>query len=140
MSDDCVLATLSVTMEASDHQVVIAVQGEIDVATAETLERALNAIDVIDCRTVVVDLSEVSFIDSSGLKALLTGRRDLARRDIGLVVRNPQPQARRLFEVSEVLKSQRLLHSPSILLLQLLNDFAPLIHLAPELEDKINVR
>ena len=103
MSGDGVLATLSVTMDTSDRQVVIAVSGEIDIGTVETLERALSAVDSIDsigCTAVVVDLAEVSFIDSSGLKALLTGRRDLAQHDIRLVVRNPQPQARRLFEVA----------------------------------------
>jgi anti-anti-sigma factor len=100
MSDDGECAALSVTMDTSDHQVVITVQGEIDAATAETLERALNAIDSIDCTTVVVDLAEVSFIDSSGLKTLLIGRRDLSRHDIRLAVRNPQPQARRLFDIA----------------------------------------
>jgi anti-anti-sigma factor len=87
-------------MDASDQQVVIAVQGEVDAATADTLERALTAINSIDCSAVVVDLAEVSFIDSSGLKVLLIGRRDLARHDVGLFIRNPQPQARRLFEVA----------------------------------------
>ena len=100
MLDDGVSPTLSVSMDTSDHQVVIALQGEIDVATALTLERALNAIDSSDCRTVVVDLSSVSFIDSSGLNALLIGRRDLAPHHVELVVRNPQPQAKRLFEVA----------------------------------------
>jgi anti-sigma B factor antagonist len=100
MSDDGVFATVCAATETSDHQVVIAVRGEIDAATVETLVRALNAIDSADCTTVVVDLAEVSFIDSSGLNALLIGRRALARHDIGLVVRNPQPQARRLFDVA----------------------------------------
>ena len=101
MSDDGLLATLSVTTDAPDHQVVMAVQGEIDLSTAEMLKRAvLQSIDSVECKTVVVDLRGVSFIDSSGLKALLIGRRDLAQNNIRLVVRNPQPQARRLFEIA----------------------------------------
>jgi len=99
LSDDGV-ATLSITIDASDRQVVVSVQGELDAATAEPLERALAAIDSIDCDTVVVDMAEVSFIDSSGLQALLNGRHDLARHDVGLVICNPQGQARRLFEVA----------------------------------------
>ena len=99
MSEDGLL-TLSVTTDASGH-VVIAVQGEIDLSTAVILQRAIvQTIESADCGTVIVDLGAVSFIDSSGLKALLIGRRDLAQHDIGLVVRNPQPQARRLFEVA----------------------------------------
>ena len=100
MSDDGVFATVSVVADTSDHQVLIAVRGEIDAATVDTLERALNAIFSTDCTAVIVDLAEVSFIDWSGLKALLIARRALSRHDIRLVVRNPQPQARRLFEVA----------------------------------------
>jgi anti-anti-sigma factor len=101
MSDKGMLATLAVAIDASNAQiVVIAVQGELDAATAETLERALGVIDSGDCCTVVIDLAGMSFIDSAGLKALLNGRRVLAHHDIGLVIRDPQPQARRLFEIA----------------------------------------
>jgi len=100
MSQDGVFVTLSVTTEASGSHVAIAVQGEIDAATADTLKRALDAVESTDCRTVIVDLAQVSFMDSSGLQALLVGRRELARHDIELLLRNPQPQAQRLFQIA----------------------------------------
>jgi anti-anti-sigma factor len=114
MSDDVVLPSLSVTVDATDDRVVIAVKGEIDIATVEKLDQALAAIDILRCRTVVVDLAGVSFIDSTGLRALLVGRQALSRHDIRLVVCNPQPQARRLFHIA--LKGEPLAEVPSPLL------------------------
>jgi anti-anti-sigma factor len=60
---------------------------------------ALEAIEPTDSARVVVDLERVAFIDSSGLLVLLQGREWLAERNMRLVVRNPRPQARRLFDL-----------------------------------------
>ena len=97
MSISGAVATLCVTTHAF---VVIHVEGELDVATAGKLETALTPIAAPDGTRVVVDLAGVSFIDVRGLRALLTGRRELSRRHIGMVVGNPPPQARRLFDLA----------------------------------------
>jgi anti-sigma B factor antagonist len=91
------VATLCLTMHPF---VVIHVEGELDIATAGKLQTALTTIAAPDGTRVVVDLAGVSFIDVRGLRALLIGRRELARRHIGIVVRNPRPQARRLFDLA----------------------------------------
>jgi anti-sigma B factor antagonist len=90
-------ATLYLTMHPF---VVIDVEGELDIATAGKLQTALTTIAAVDGTRIVVDLAGVSFIDVRGLRALLIGRRELARRHIGIVVRNPRPQARRLFDLA----------------------------------------
>ena len=63
--------------EPSPGWVVVGVAGEIDVATAPELERALA--DAGAEKRVVLDLSECQFIDSSGLRTLL-GARSAASR------------------------------------------------------------
>src|SRR3954452_23205898 len=100
MVDDGVSEVLSLATNTSDGQVVITLQGEIDVATVGTLEHRFTAIKSTDCTVVVVDLAEVTFIDCTGLKALEIARRNLARVGIRLAVRNPQRQARRLFQIA----------------------------------------
>ena len=100
MSGDGAFVTLSVNTATSSDQLVISVDGEIDAATVGALQAALAAVHPSDCTSVVVDLAGVSFMDCRGLNALLTGRRELARRRIELHVRNAQPQARRLFEAA----------------------------------------
>jgi anti-anti-sigma factor len=91
---------LSITIDTANHDVVLGINGEMDAATADTLRSALEAVDQTDSGRVVVDLEHVTFIDSSGLLALLQGRDRLAQRHIGLLIRNPQPQARRLFDLA----------------------------------------
>jgi anti-sigma B factor antagonist len=54
--------------EAGQGQVVVVVAGEVDMATAPVLERAL--LSYRDCG-VLVDLSAVGFLDSSGLTVLV---------------------------------------------------------------------
>jgi len=81
---------------------VVEVVGEVDMATSPQLAQALEAApDAI--RRVVVDLSEVSFLDSSGLNALVVARRSLAARDIDLRVVSPGDHVvRRVFEIAQL--------------------------------------
>jgi anti-anti-sigma factor len=98
MSDDQ-SPVLSITIDSSSQDFVVAIDGEMDAATAATVRSALEAIEPTDSARVVVDLERVAFIDSSGLLVLLQGREWLAERNMRLVVRNPRPQARRLFDL-----------------------------------------
>src|SRR5688572_6922400 len=71
-------------------------KGEIDLATAGTLSQLLLTASGRD--PIVLDLSEVSFMDSSGLRALLQGARS---DDCGpVVITDASPQVRRLLEIS----------------------------------------
>jgi anti-anti-sigma factor len=54
---------------------VIRIDGEIDVATAPALERALLAAG-IDGADVTVDLTRTTFLDSFGLNVLLAASRE----------------------------------------------------------------
>jgi anti-sigma B factor antagonist len=76
---------------------VVAVVGEIDVATAPELERALDEAGV--AKRVVLDLSECGFIDSSGLRTLLGARSAAAAAGGSLVLVVSDPGILRVFEV-----------------------------------------
>ncbi len=58
-------------------QVVVAVSGEIDLYTAGYLREAIDDLDVGSIRRLVIDLSEVGFIDSTGLGVLVAAARRL---------------------------------------------------------------
>jgi anti-sigma B factor antagonist len=73
---------------------VLVLTGEIDMYSAPTLSDALAAAAVIADR-VVVDMAAVRFIDSSGVGALLTARRD---GPVALV--RPPRVLRRLLDVT----------------------------------------
>jgi anti-anti-sigma factor len=91
---------LEVSCEAVDQRQVIALRGELDVATASQLAEPLSrAVD--DGRTaVVVDLAELTFMDSTGLLVLLNGLRGLFRKGGRLAVACTNPTVLRLFEIT----------------------------------------
>ena len=64
------LADFSVTVERQGEACLVRVNGDLDVSTADRLGSALDAARA-DGVTTLVDLSDVNFIDSAGLKVLL---------------------------------------------------------------------
>jgi anti-anti-sigma factor len=55
-----------------DDEVIVALRGEVDLATAPLLERELALGRVRDARAVLVDLERVAFMDLTGLQPLLS--------------------------------------------------------------------
>jgi len=80
--------------------VVVRVDGEVDLATAPALWAALERA-LADGDQLVLDLSAVTFIDSTGLSVLLRAYQVLGATGT-LKVRGPNVQARRLFELAGV--------------------------------------
>ena len=52
---------------------------------------------------LIVDLSQVSFLDCSGISYLLTGRRAAVQRGCGFMVADPGPHIRRVLRLTGVL-------------------------------------
>jgi len=97
--------TFEITSSSAGRITVVAVTGEIDMTTAPDLLRALELVSD-PSEGVVVDLRATTFLDSSGLNALLTGRRTLDERGIGLRVVVPEDNpVRRVFEITQLTES-----------------------------------
>ena len=61
----------SISTSEGDRRVVVTIRGELDLATAPELETAL--LERLDAgQEVVLDLRELQFMDSSGLRVLVT--------------------------------------------------------------------
>lgn len=87
--------------ESLDGLQAVSVFGELDQATAPELRGALDEA-VANGGAVCVDLSECSFIDSSGLSLLVETQRRLAEADRGFAVCCPRSEIRRLLELTGV--------------------------------------
>ena len=66
---------LSVSVEADGDAVKLAPRGEMDLATADIVDRELQKAEASDARRIILDLSGVEFIDSTGLKVLVCAAR-----------------------------------------------------------------
>lgn len=82
-----------------DGQVVVRVQGELDLATEDRLRDALTVVLLQEPRAIVVDLAGVSFLDCAGVRALLEAHRGATSRGMTLAVRNPNPMVRCVLQI-----------------------------------------
>ncbi|MFF8265613.1 STAS domain-containing protein [Streptomyces virginiae] len=85
---------------------VVAVRpaGEIDIATApflsRALARALAHVDASQADRIVTDCSRVTFCDSSGLNALLAARLRAVEAGTAIHLADPAPQLQRLLQMT----------------------------------------
>ena len=83
------------------------VEGELDIATAPRMMAALNeAIAEMDA-PLVVDLSGVVFMDSTGLALLMNARRRVTRLGQGFAIICPGGPIARVFEIADMVESLR---------------------------------
>lgn len=75
---------------------IVSLRGELDMATAEGLADRLVR---VSGSTVVVDLDLLTFMDSSGIAALIEAKNRMAEGDM-LVLARPQENVRRVFEIT----------------------------------------
>ena len=87
------------TIEEAGDARVVTLHGEIDAFTAPSLRLDLRRlIEETGASTIVVDLTTVTFLDSSALGALVGALRRLRERDGSLLVVVPRSPAARIFE------------------------------------------
>jgi anti-anti-sigma factor len=81
---------------------LVTVVGEVDLATSPDLADALRAALTAGGEFVAVDLTEVTFVDSSGVSALLAAHRHAMARDVRMVIMPPAPAVRATFRLCGV--------------------------------------
>lgn len=74
----------------------VVVRGELDLATAPRLERALEGLG----GDVTIDCQDLGFIDSTGLNVLARTHNRLTAEHRRLLIEGLSDQCRRVFEVS----------------------------------------
>jgi anti-anti-sigma factor len=69
--------TFDVDIDSADHGFVVRVTGELDLATAPTLQQELDAVfrDMASWRSLVIDLEALTFMDAHGASVLVRARK-----------------------------------------------------------------
>jgi anti-anti-sigma factor len=80
---------------------VLALTGELDMATADVLEERLQHAARAK-ESVLLDLTDLAFMDSSGLRALLRASADARRDGWAFAVKRPPRHIWRVVEVTGV--------------------------------------
>ena len=91
--------SLELRSERNDDEHVIALAGELDLDGAQRVSEALQRAEAANVRRIVLDLSQLEFIDSNGIRLILEA--DARSRADGRLklIRGPRP-VHRVFELT----------------------------------------
>lgn len=92
--------TFDINVTTSGDKAEIAVVGELDFHSAPQLRETIVELVSQGVVDVIVDLSRLEFIDSSGLGILVAARNRTAERGGSLLLRSPSAQTSRVLEIS----------------------------------------
>jgi anti-sigma B factor antagonist len=98
---------LAVERSRFDGYELLTVEGELDIATASRMITALNEAIADMSGPLVVDLTDVVFMDSTGLALLMNARRRVVRQGQGFAIVCPDGPISRVFEIADMVESLR---------------------------------
>jgi anti-anti-sigma factor len=91
---------LRVDASNQDGQLVLVLVGELDPHTAPVLRDRVDQTLAPDTTTLVLEVSGLRFIDSSGLRVIIGVHKEMAGRNGRLILRSPTETTRRLLEIT----------------------------------------
>ena len=84
---------------------VVAVRGELDIATSPGVRELLSDAATDGARPLVIDLGECEFIDSTGFAALLHGAKPVQNGESHVAIVSPGGDVRRILELTAIDKT-----------------------------------
>ena len=94
---------MEIRAKSTDRNLLVEIRGELDHHGAKGALRELElAIDAALPTKLVLDLSGVTFMDSSGIALILRAQQRMQLMDGSLLVRNVPPQARRVLDAAGI--------------------------------------
>src|SRR5687767_15932211 len=94
---------MRLTVDKQDNYVVIELQDDkLNSLTAPKLKSELVLINAEGLKSMIIDLSHVKFIDSSGLSAILVGNRLCKDSSGSFVICSLNDQAKNLLKISQL--------------------------------------
>lgn len=95
---------------------MIAVAGELDLASGPELEAELERVAGPDTRLLVIDLSGLDFMDSTGLSIIVRAHQRLGGQGCELGLVRGSPQVQRLLDLTGVAERLRIVDAPEELI------------------------
>ena len=95
---------MEIDVQKSDERTLVTLSGDLDASTASLLYDQLSDLEVEDVRHVVLDLAQVTFMDSTGITALVGARNRIMDDGPGqLVLSRPVCAVRRFRKLPDCL-------------------------------------
>ena len=121
----------------SKGAVLVQLDGSLDSLTSSQLETALAPVLQSDCTLLVMDMANLKFLSSAGIRVLLRSQKELSSRKASFALSNLQPQIAKVMQIVKALPGMSVFTSVAELDaycarlgLPALREFPPLHHLA----------
>jgi len=93
---------LTCWLSSEGEGTIVHARGEIDAFTSASLGRCLQTAMMDSRAQIILDLSEVTFIDGSGLRILERCQQECRDRGLSFNLTQPAPHIRRLLELVDL--------------------------------------
>lgn len=92
---------MDISQQVVDQNIILVhLSGRLDAVTTPKVKAVFQQLTAKEQPKIIVDLKEVSFIDSSGLAALVSGLKLAREKEGTIVLSSVQPQARTVFHLT----------------------------------------
>jgi anti-anti-sigma factor len=95
----------SVTVSTDGDRTTVALRGELDLSGVDRAREAIDQAQDSGASLLVLDLSELDFVDSTGLEVMLRAARRAQDEGRRLIVQRPSRYVRRLLELTAIYRS-----------------------------------
>ena len=90
---------------------VVSSEGSLDTITYPILEEEVDKILDASPSWMVFDLEKLDYISSMGVRVIAKAKKFFKKSEGSVVLLNPQPQIRKVFEIVEALPSEQIFES-----------------------------
>lgn len=94
---------LALTREDRSSGIILRLQGNLDLSTFTILKDALSKVNFAPGLTLVIDLSSVEYIDSTGIGVLMRTVTDSKKMKAYFYITGLQPEIEKVFKVTGLL-------------------------------------
>jgi anti-sigma B factor antagonist len=95
-----VLPDLILDVRHDGETAILRLQGDLDVATAPELAELCHSVHARGAKQVVIDLTETTFLDSAGLRALVGAQRLFGGEGANVRLTHPSEAVIRLLDIT----------------------------------------
>lgn len=85
--------------EVTPHSCRVALSGRLDTHTYDELDRRLAPLLASDLRSMVFDMTDLTYISSAGIRSIFKARKAIEGRDGKVLVTHLQPQIKKVFDI-----------------------------------------
>lgn len=102
---------MKITQEIHDKKVTLKLEGNFTYTQRKSFQEALKAVSTDQIAEIMIDLSQVAFLDSAALGLLMITHRQLQAEKRTLSLAYPQPTVRQIIELANLHKTIPMIES-----------------------------